>query len=222
MCAGEYCKIGISYKNQNRKKEIQTGNPILISNEYYSDLISNPTDVENLIHKKLKKYQSNGEWFKISFEIAVDTVKKFIKKYGDFNLIKDEQPTREEIKKIVESFFPNENECDEYMPKINLDRWEPKESEEESIKSFIYDSFVGSMDLTGGDYEICKDDIKLYNLINHFGIVACKEDIQEFFVDYYWAVNGYIYKYYKNEDILRLIELTILDNPAAYLPQRSA
>jgi hypothetical protein len=213
MQAGEYCKIGISHRGETRKREIQIGTPVLISNEYFTELIANPHKVEKLVHNALKKYRSSGEWFRITFDEAVKTVKRLVAEHGNRKLIEIRPVDESGIKEIINTFYVPRERKEADVPVLNLDRWEPKESETGVIKAFVYESFKGSMEETD-DFDLCKDQLALYNSIILDGIAACKKKIQSFFLDYYWSVDGNVYKYYKDDKaLLSLMELTILATP---------
>lgn len=79
-CNGFY-KVGVSQDVKKRQKQLQTGNGKEIKILYSSNECINAFEVENLIHKKYKLYQTIGEWFKCNFETIssmIATIEEFI------------------------------------------------------------------------------------------------------------------------------------------------
>jgi hypothetical protein len=63
-----YCKIGISRDLAKRVAGVQTGCPIPISDVAYLQVGSTYTrQAEAMMHSGLKKFHSQGEWFRLNF-----------------------------------------------------------------------------------------------------------------------------------------------------------
>ncbi len=79
-CDGFY-KVGVSQDVKKRQKQLQIGNGKKIKVLYSSNKCINAFEVENLIHKKYKTYQTTNEWFKCDLETVlsiISTIEEFI------------------------------------------------------------------------------------------------------------------------------------------------
>lgn len=59
---GEQFKVGVSNDPHKRLKNMQTGNRKELTLEHI-ELKNEPYKVENVVHRQLHKYRTNGEWF---------------------------------------------------------------------------------------------------------------------------------------------------------------
>lgn len=69
-------KIGFSNNVESRFNNIRTQSGCIMTLEYYTDPIINYSQVEKMMHKVFKKHRYIGEWFNITIEEAVDTLKQ--------------------------------------------------------------------------------------------------------------------------------------------------
>lgn len=60
---GEYIKIGVSNNPYKRKTALQTGNPFKLR---FICILPLGYETESLLHKHLKEYRAEGEWFEIN------------------------------------------------------------------------------------------------------------------------------------------------------------
>lgn len=69
-------KIGFSKHPLKRLKQLQTGNCDKLQLYYQEEIEDSKIRiVEHLIHRDLKQYHKNGEWFNISVDNAINAVK---------------------------------------------------------------------------------------------------------------------------------------------------
>jgi hypothetical protein len=61
-----FCKIGYSTNPKERLLSIQTGCPFAL---YIQSTFKGTIETEKALHKKYRKYKSNGEWFFIEGEL---------------------------------------------------------------------------------------------------------------------------------------------------------
>lgn len=62
-----FCKIGITKDLANRVGQVQTGCPVPITDVAYLELTSGHyLDAERMFHDQLRKYHSQGEWFRMT------------------------------------------------------------------------------------------------------------------------------------------------------------
>lgn len=75
-CNGNY-KIGRSYNTEKRLREIQCSNPYTVKIvKIYKQL----GILENILHKKLKEYRLNGEWFNCTYNrIDKEVLKEMVR-----------------------------------------------------------------------------------------------------------------------------------------------
>lgn len=76
----KYLKIGKANDIEKRIHQLQTGNPIRIDlvGYYPCKNDSFALDLENSIHRILKRYKYRGEWFEMSVEEIKEILKYFI------------------------------------------------------------------------------------------------------------------------------------------------
>ena len=68
--------------------------------------------------------------------------------------------------------------------------------------------------LEDADEEAAQEYFDLYNKVKKKGIVACKDEVQGTICEIFWAVDGEIEEYYKDDkDLLEMMNLTILKEP---------
>lgn len=62
----ETYKIGVTDNLEKRIKQLQTGSPeeITVVNYFEYELPKQAFKIEKILHKKFKKHQTQGEWFK--------------------------------------------------------------------------------------------------------------------------------------------------------------
>lgn len=69
-------KIGVSQNVDQRLKTLSKQGGFTICHLYATESCSNAFKIENYVHKCLRKYRINGEWFSVSYEEALKVVKK--------------------------------------------------------------------------------------------------------------------------------------------------
>lgn len=74
MEAGDTCKIGITNCVEGRIKQIQTGCPYKIE-RVWSTATRNANLCEKILHLVFQDVNTSGEWFKVSFDDAVEIAK---------------------------------------------------------------------------------------------------------------------------------------------------
>lgn len=72
------CKIGISAFPVYRLETMQVGAAEDLKLVYFSDEFENARTIERVAHKLLKDHRIKGEWFKVSEQLATETIKKSI------------------------------------------------------------------------------------------------------------------------------------------------
>jgi len=70
MTAGPYLKVGVAFDPNKRLLELQTGNPFDMKVALSMHTKGNAYDAEAAVHNKLSAFNTRGEWFDCSFEIA--------------------------------------------------------------------------------------------------------------------------------------------------------
>ena len=68
------CKIGFTYKLQQRLASLQTGNHRALE-AFKHTRCDNPQRVERIVHDALSGYRIVGEWFAVSAQDAIDAVR---------------------------------------------------------------------------------------------------------------------------------------------------
>lgn len=95
-----WVKIGKSINPKNRLKTFQTSSPFRDYELVYSIKTNDMTNLEYYIHLHLKDkdhYHENGEWFKITKENAIDTLKGFA--YGEKMILRKNENKNKNKKK---------------------------------------------------------------------------------------------------------------------------
>lgn len=78
-------KIGVAKCPSKRVEALRLGNPNIII-AFESELVSNPFEIEALIHKSYSDYALGREWFQCcSLEKVIETVKLYVKTYGKYD-----------------------------------------------------------------------------------------------------------------------------------------
>ena len=98
------CKVGKANDVKKRLAGLQTGNSRRLS-VAYKHPCKNPSRanlLESLVHKKLEKYNTIGEWFSVSADVAREVVKKTASEYKDF-AIKGKQQKRQKKRCIKQA-----------------------------------------------------------------------------------------------------------------------
>ena len=71
-----FYKIGSSYKVRKRLDQASVWGDF--ESIYESEEVTDCAKLEKEVHQSLRKYQVKGEWFKISEDIAVNTIKEIV------------------------------------------------------------------------------------------------------------------------------------------------
>ena len=69
-------KIGASHEPQERLDQANTWGDF--ESIYESEEVSNCAKLEKEVHQSLRKYQVKGEWFKVSEDLAINTIKEIV------------------------------------------------------------------------------------------------------------------------------------------------
>lgn len=69
-------KIGITKEKERRMKAISSASGMDITRNFFTEKIDNVQDLETELHRYFKNKRLNGEFFDVSFEEAVEEVKK--------------------------------------------------------------------------------------------------------------------------------------------------
>ena len=82
------CKIGKANNVKSRLRGLQTANSnkLRIKYKHPCKNQSRAKLLESLVHEKLKKYNTNGEWFSVSANTAKETIKATAKEYSGFTI----------------------------------------------------------------------------------------------------------------------------------------
>lgn len=75
-------KIGVSQEFSRRKKIIESQSGHKITDDYFTDWLSNSYAVESKCHSLFSNSRVMGEWFDIPFKETVEVVKSISKKLG--------------------------------------------------------------------------------------------------------------------------------------------
>lgn len=97
-------------------------------------------------------------------------------------------------------------------PVFDLEAWEPKSEDEEKIYAELHRFVIATAKNCGSYDEETQEALDLYCKVVKNGIVACKKDIQEYFVEMYYAVNGNLSYYVNSPELVKLIKLTCHPN----------
>jgi|GEM_PF-2805821 hypothetical protein len=90
----------------------------------------------------------------------------------------------------------------------HFDKWQPDESDKSRIVAEMKDYYESTLEICGVNDEQTSEAFKLYLKVQNHTLSECKDDIQEFFADCFWAVSGDISEYY-TQGLCDLINLTI-------------
>lgn len=211
-------KIGCSKNVSKRKKTLETQSGKRAIGFYCTSGCSNQYKVEQVAHRTLKKCRVEGEWFKCDFETAVQAVNDAFLSTAEFDFIskeKADEDAKNSAKEFVKKFYPDLFSDDtDPKDKLDLDKWEPSDVDKEPILAFLLNWYKGTLEAAGP--EEAEEYISLYNEVIGKGIPACKDKIQGVLCDIFWAVDGEIEEYYKgDEDLIKMMNLTILKTPVA-------
>lgn len=103
----ELIKVGVSINPSERIAYLQRmGGFNALKTELFGP-VHNGFNVENLIHKKLNSYRVIVEWFKVSYEVAVEIAKNIVKEYGITKALKDDKDC--DFDKLMKLFYPNQD-----------------------------------------------------------------------------------------------------------------
>jgi len=69
-------KIGASHEPQERLDQANTWGDF--ESIYESEEVADCAKLEKEVHQSLRKYQAKGEWFKVSEDIAINTIKEIV------------------------------------------------------------------------------------------------------------------------------------------------
>ena len=82
-------KVGISKNPQKRLKSLQTGHPYPLQIHSLTETCVTKTKLlETVIHRHLKMYKTNGEWFNVELKDLLLEVDYAIIRYGDDPILK--------------------------------------------------------------------------------------------------------------------------------------
>lgn len=82
-------KVGISRDPKRRLKSLQTGHPYpLTLHSVTETCVSKTKLLETVIHRHLKMYKTNGEWFNVELNDLLLEVDYAIIRYGDDPILK--------------------------------------------------------------------------------------------------------------------------------------
>lgn len=70
-------KIGMSSNVEKRVAELSTGCPYRLK-VFFTAVVDDPRKIERAAHEALEAYRLNGEWFDVTPEFAIETVKRLI------------------------------------------------------------------------------------------------------------------------------------------------
>lgn len=105
-CDSGFIKIGRSTNPETRLKKMQSGSSGILRLVDKFQVGSNKA--EKHIHKELKEYHRNGEWFDVPIELATDTVNRIIEDYQEDDscpsfgdLAKDRDMTGESLRLML-------------------------------------------------------------------------------------------------------------------------
>jgi hypothetical protein len=104
---------------------------------------------------------------------------------------------------VTELFSLNE-------PILHPEKWVPDEKDKPKIVTELLNYYLGTLDNCGPDDEQTAEAHELYMQVLNHPLSDCKNDVQNFFADTYWAVHGEIERYYGNDpEFIDLINLTV-------------
>ena len=92
--------------------------------------------------------------------------------------------------------------------------WKPKPEDEEKIYAELHGFVIATAGNCGSYDEETQEALDLYCKVVKNGIDACKKDIQDHFVEMYYAVDGDLSYYNDSPELVKLIKLTC--HPKAY------
>ena len=73
-------KIGISQDVEKRIRTLSKQGGFKIMNLFYTNPCSNAREIEHQMHIKYKGFRIDGEWFKVSFDDSVKSLKEIFNK----------------------------------------------------------------------------------------------------------------------------------------------
>ena len=77
-------KIGFTFNPPSRLSTFNTCCPHrLFCMPYISTYLKNAKSGEDAIHETLKDFREDGEWFKVSLELATETIEDYIRSLDD-------------------------------------------------------------------------------------------------------------------------------------------
>ena len=90
------------------------------------------------------------------------------------------------------------------------ERWQPDERDKPRIVAQLQAYYWSTYYQCGADSEETAEAFKLYMTVRNSELSACKDDVQGFFADCYWSVEGDIEKYYaENSELIDIINLVL-------------
>lgn len=100
-------KIGVSNSVKNRIKDLERQTRRKVINWYATAPFSNSYEIENQLHKEFNAFLVEGqyEYFAISYEKAVDFVKKYTDQYGKMERINIDEIDKK-AKQVICYFRP--------------------------------------------------------------------------------------------------------------------
>jgi hypothetical protein len=142
-------KIGVSAEFERRKRTLETQSGFNMKTHFHTDWVSNYSQIEKASHEFFKTRHVLGEWFNISFDEAVEFVKRVHAEIGES--IPFEPPTQEQL----DEFFNKSS-----MNILNIDEMEVLRQEDPAI----YDYFIAmgyEMVYHSGVFRVIGEDFDL-------------------------------------------------------------
>lgn len=102
-------KIGLSKDPHSRLRQLQTANAdkLTIYKTWKCDSLQEARQVEKSAHILLSKYKTNGEWYDVSYDVAIEAVERVINKSS---LVQEEEEKRQEKIRELKSQLAKVNE----------------------------------------------------------------------------------------------------------------
>lgn len=98
-------KIGRSFRPNQRVKAIQTQGGFISGNTFISEAFHLYPKVEIECHAKLSKHRVVGEWFRISFDDAVNCIKEVMKSIATHEAEEAAEAKIDGISELADSYF---------------------------------------------------------------------------------------------------------------------
>lgn len=93
-------KIGISQDAEKRIRTLSKQGGFKIMNLFHTNPCSNAREIEHQMHIKYKEFRIDGEWFKVSFDDSVKSLKEIFDKKASFIPKEDKVIFPEDIEEL--------------------------------------------------------------------------------------------------------------------------